>query len=160
MKKKLEIKNHEASEYKKQLNQYSAKYVEIQKTIKESNKTFEQIRSELTKLKARNEQLEKEKVELKKVIKEVRMTGISSPSHDLLIPHMKQQSNNQLQQSVEVTETPKLSEEHNIDIAATPKTIIDIQTPIMFSPTRVSEEIHASSSLLHTNQDDLNDVEL
>jgi myosin heavy subunit len=163
LKKKLELKSQEANEYKKQLNQYSSKYVEIQKTIKESNKTFELIKSELAKLKAKNEQLEKEKAELKKMVKEARMTGISSPKN----PSQENLSaiaieNNQ-RKSIEMEEvTPKVNEEHGIDIAATPKTIIDIQTPIIFSPTKVNEDIRASRSLLQAKDDveDLNDVDL
>ena len=54
MKKKVEFKSQETIPY-------STKHVEIQKTIKDSNKTFAQIRNELARLKTKNEQLEKEK---------------------------------------------------------------------------------------------------
>jgi cell division septum initiation protein DivIVA len=147
------------NEYKKQLNQYSTKYIEIQKTIKDSNKTFDQIRNELARLKVRNEQLEKEKSELKKMVQEARMTGISSPkfvpSRDLSTISTQAQP----QGRGRTPETPKNDE--MIDIAATPKTIIDIQTPVIFSPSRVNEEVRANASLLHpTEEEDLNEVDL
>ncbi|KAL0479201.1 hypothetical protein AKO1_008028 [Acrasis kona] len=170
LRKKLEFKSQEANEYKKQLNQYSQKYIEIKKTISESGKTFEKMRSEFASLKSKNDRLEREKVELMKMLKETKyataspssLTSISTAQSNKNRPSSPQVSQQQQRQTAPSSQYN--NEDHDvIDINATPQTIIDIQTPLMFSPIKVNEDMHAQSSLLRTdltNEEDLNDVDL